>query len=144
MEPTTFTPIASLVGGVLIGLAAVLMMATTGRVAGVSGIVSQLLPPYQDGEAPSRAAFVAGLLLAPVLYTAASGLPVAHSVSSNLPLLAVAGLLVGAGAVVGSGCTSGHGVCGMARLSRRSMASTLVFMATAFVTVFVMRHVVGA
>ena len=144
MEPTTFTPVSSLIGGVLIGLAAVLMMATTGRVAGVSGIVSRLLPPYQDGEAPSRAAFVAGLVLAPVLYTTVSGLPVAHSVSSNLPLLAAAGLLVGAGAVVGSGCTSGHGVCGMARLSPRSMASTLMFMATAFVTVFVMRHVVGA
>jgi uncharacterized membrane protein YedE/YeeE len=144
MEPTTFTPIASLIGGVLIGLAAVLMMATTGRVAGVSGIVSRLLPPYSDGEAPSRAAFVAGLLLAPVLYTTVSGLPVAHVVSSNLPLLAVAGLLVGAGAVVGSGCTSGHGVCGIARLSPRSMASTLMFMTTAFATVFVVRHLVGA
>ena len=144
MEPTTFTPVASLIGGVLIGLAAVLMMATTGRVAGVSGIVSRLLPPYQDGEAPSRAAFVAGLVLAPLLYTAVSGLTVVHTVSSNLPLLAVAGLLVGVGAVVGSGCTSGHGVCGMARLSPRSMASTLMFMATAFVTVFVMRHLVGA
>ena len=144
MEPTTFTPISSLLGGVLIGLAAVLMMATTGRVAGVSGIVSRLLPPYQDGEAPSRLAFVAGLVLAPVLYAAVSGSAVAHTVSSNLPLLAVAGLLVGAGAVVGSGCTSGHGVCGVARLSRRSLASTLVFMATAFVTVFVMRHLVGA
>jgi len=144
MEPTTFTPVSSLIGGVLIGLAAVLMMGTTGRVAGVSGIVSRLLPPYQDGEMPSRAAFVAGLLLAPVLYTAASGSPVAHTVSSNLPLLGVAGFLVGAGAVVGSGCTSGHGVCGIARLSRRSLASTLMFMATAFATVFVMRHLVGA
>ena len=143
MEPTTFTPVSSLLGGVLIGLAAVLMMATTGRVAGVSGIVSRLLPPYQDDEAPSRAAFVAGLVLAPLLYMVVSGLPVAHVVSSNLPLLAIAGLLVGAGAVVGSGCTSGHGVCGMARLSPRSIASTLMFMATAFVTVFVMRHLVG-
>jgi uncharacterized protein len=144
MEPTTFTPASSLVGGVLIGLAAVLMMATTGRVAGVSGIVSRLLPPHRDGEGPSRLAFVAGMVLAPLLYTAASGSPVVHAVSSNLPLLAVAGLLVGAGAVVGSGCTSGHGVCGVARLSRRSMASTLMFMATAVVTVFVARHVVGA
>jgi uncharacterized protein len=144
MEPTTFTPVSSLIGGVLIGLAAVLMMATTGRVAGVSGIVSRLLPPYQDGEGPSRLAFVAGLLLAPLLYTAVSGAPVAHTVSSNLPLLGVAGLLIGAGAVVGGGCTSGHGVCGIARLSTRSIASTLMFMATAFVTVFVMRHLVGA
>ena len=133
-----------LLGGALIGLAATVYLIATGRVAGVSGIVSRLLPPYQDGEAPSRLAFVAGLVLAPVLYAAVSGSAVAHTVSSNLPLLAVAGLLVGAGAVVGSGCTSGHGVCGVARLSRRSLASTLTFMATAFVTVFVTRHLLGA
>jgi len=144
MDPTTFTPVSSLIGGALIGVAAVLMMATTGRVAGVSGIVSRLLPPYQDGEAPSRTAFVAGLLLAPMLYTVGSGSAIAHTVSSNLPLLALAGLLVGAGAVLGSGCTSGHGVCGIARRSPRSIASTLMFMATAFLTVFVMRHLVGA
>jgi uncharacterized membrane protein YedE/YeeE len=144
MEPTTFSPVSSLIGGMLIGLAAVLLMATTGRVAGVSGIVARLLPPYRDGEGLSRLAFVAGLLLAPMLYTAAGGAPVAHTVSSNLPLLAVAGLLVGAGAVVGGGCTSGHGVCGIARLPSRSIASTAVFMATAFATVFLMRHVVGA
>ncbi|HEU4378524.1 MAG TPA: YeeE/YedE thiosulfate transporter family protein [Hyphomicrobiaceae bacterium] len=144
MDPTTFTPVSSLIGGALIGVAAVLMMATTGRVAGVSGIVSRLLPPYQDGEAPSRTAFVAGLLLAPMLYTVGSGSAIAHTVASNLPLLALAGLLVGAGAVLGSGCTSGHGVCGIARRSPRSIASTLMFMATAFLTVFVMRHLVGA
>jgi len=144
MDPTTFTPVSSLIGGALIGVAAVLMMATTGRVAGVSGIVSRLLPPYQDGEAPSRTAFVAGLLLAPMLYTVGSGSAIAHTVSSNLPLLALAGLLVGAGAVLGSGCSSGHGVCGIARRSPRSIASTLMFMATAFLTVFVMRHLVGA
>ena len=102
-----------------------------------------MLPPYEDDEALSRVAFVAGLVLAPLLYMVVSGLPVVHIVSSNLPLLAIAGLLVGAGSVVGSGCTSGHGVCGMARLSRRSIASTLMFMATAFVTVFVVRHLVG-
>ena len=144
MDPTTFTPVSSLIGGALIGVAAVLMMATTGRVAGVSGIVSRLLPPYQDGEAPSRTAFVAGRLLAPMLYTVGSGSAIAHTVASNLPLLALAGLLVGAGAVLGSGCTSGHGVCGIARRSPRSIASTLMFMATAFLTVFVMRHLVGA
>jgi uncharacterized membrane protein YedE/YeeE len=143
MEPTTFTPFTSLFGGVLIGVAAVLMMATTGRIAGVSGFVSRLLPPYEDDEVLSRLAFVAGLVLAPLLYTVVSGAKVAHVVSSNLPLLAIAGLLVGAGAVVGGGCTSGHGVCGMARLSRRSIAATCMFMATAIVTVFVTRHLVG-
>ena len=142
MDPTTFTPFSSLVGGVLIGAAAVLMMATTGRIAGVSGFVSRLLPPYEDDEILSRLAFVAGLVLAPLLYMV-SGARVAHVVSSNLPLLAIAGLLVGAGAVVGGGCTSGHGVCGMARLSWRSMAATLTFMATAIVTVFVVRHLAG-
>jgi uncharacterized membrane protein YedE/YeeE len=143
MDPTSFTPFSSLFGGVLIGVAAVLMMATTGRIAGVSGFVSRLLPPYEDDEAPARLAFVAGLVLAPLLYTVVSGAKVEHVVSSNLALLGVAGLLVGAGAVIGGGCTSGHGVCGMARLSWRSMAATGMFMATAFVTVFVARHVVG-
>jgi uncharacterized membrane protein YedE/YeeE len=143
MDPTAFTPFSSLFGGVLIGVAAVLMMATTGRIAGVSGFVSRLLPPYEDAELLSRLAFVAGLVLAPLLYMVVSGAKVAHVVSSNLPLLAIAGLLVGAGAVVGGGCTSGHGVCGMARLSWRSMAATLTFMATAVVTVFVVRHLAG-
>ena len=143
MEPTPFTPFSSLLGGVLIGLAAVLMMATTGRVAGVSGFVSRLLPPYEDDAFLARLAFVAGLVLAPLLYMTVSGVRVAHVVSPNLTLLAIAGLLVGAGAVVGGGCTSGHGVCGTARLSRRSIAATLVFMATAIVTVFVTRHLVG-
>jgi uncharacterized protein len=143
MEPTPFTPIASLCGGALIGAAAVLMMATTGRIAGVSGFLSRLLPPYSDSEAPSRLAFVAGLVLAPLLYVAVSGSPVAHAVSANLPLLAVAGVLVGVGTVLGSGCTSGHGVCGIARLSLRSAAATATFMAAAIVTVFVMRHIVG-
>jgi uncharacterized protein len=143
MDPTAFTPFSSLLGGVLIGVAAVLMMATTGRVAGVGGFVSRLLPPYEDGELLPRLAFVAGLVLAPVLYMVVSFARVAHVVSSNLPLLAIAGLLVGAGTVVGGGCTSGHGVCGMARLSWRSMAATVTFMATAIVTVFVVRHLVG-
>jgi uncharacterized membrane protein YedE/YeeE len=143
MDPTAFTPFSSLFGGVLIGVAAVLMMATTGRIAGVSGFVSRLLPPYEDEELLARLAFVAGLVLAPLLYMAVSGTKVAHVVSSNLPLLAIAGLLVGAGAVVGGGCKSGHGVSGMARLSWRSMAATVTFMATAIVTVFVVRHLAG-
>jgi uncharacterized membrane protein YedE/YeeE len=142
MEPTSFTPVASALGGALIGLAAVMMMAATGRVAGVSGFVSRLLPPYEDGETTSRLAFVAGLVLAPLLYTVVSGQPVPHVVSSDVLLLWAAGALVGVGTVIGSGCTSGHGVCGTARLSQRSIAATLTFMGAAVVTVFVVRHVI--
>jgi uncharacterized protein len=143
MEPTSFTPVASALGGALIGLAAVMMMAATGRVAGVSGFVARLLPPYEDGEVPSRLAFVAGLVLAPLLYSGLSGEPVAHTVSPDLLLLWAAGVLVGVGTVLGSGCTSGHGVCGTARLSPRSLTATLTFVAAAVVTVYVVRHVVG-
>lgn len=143
MEATAFTPASALLGGALIGLAAVVLMATVGRIAGVSGIVSRLMPPYADGGLTARIAFVAGLLLAPGLFSIWTGHPVEHTVSSNLPLLAVGGVLVGFGAVMGSGCTSGHGVCGIARLSRRSIAATATFMTTAMIIVFFARHVVG-
>jgi uncharacterized protein len=141
---TSFTPIASLIGGGLIGLSAVLMMLFLGRIAGISGIVSRLLPPYRDSATLVRAAFIVGLLAAPLLVRAVTGTPIQQTVSSNLPLLAVAGLLVGFGSVYGSGCTSGHGVCGLARFSVRSLAATLTFMAVAALTVFVVRHLIGA
>lgn len=141
---TEFTPIASTLGGVLIGLSAVLLMAWEGRIAGISGIAGRLLPPYLDGAFLSRLGFVLGLVAAPLIYSVAVGHSVLQSVSSNLPLMAVAGLLVGFGSVYGNGCTSGHGVCGLSRLSLRSLVATLTFMATAFVTVFVVRHLVGA
>lgn len=141
---TEFTPFASLVGGVLIGLSAVLLMAWEGRVAGISGIAGRLLPPYRDGAFPSRLGFVLGLVAAPLLYVAVTGTPVLQTVSSNLPVMALAGLLVGFGSVYGNGCTSGHGVCGLSRLSIRSLVATLVFMATGFATVFLVRHVMGA
>jgi uncharacterized membrane protein YedE/YeeE len=137
---TEFTPIASLLGGILIGLSAVLLMALEGRIAGISGIASRLLPPFRGGLAP-RLAFVGGLIVAPFAVTAFTGTPTLQTVSFNLPLMIAAGLLVGFGSVLGSGCTSGHGVCGLARLSPRSLAATLAFMATAFVTVFVVRHI---
>ncbi len=141
---TEFTPIASTIGGVLIGLSAVLLMAWEGRIAGISGIAGRLLPPYSDGAFLSRLGFVLGIVAAPLAYAFATGSEVMQSVSSNLPLMAVAGLLVGFGSVYGNGCTSGHGVCGLSRLSLRSVVATLIFMATAFATVFVVRHVVGA
>lgn len=140
---TTFTPFASLLGGLLIGISAVALMACQGRVAGISGIVSRLLPPFQDGESLGRAAFILGLVLAPVSWKLLTGHAVAQTVSANLPMMVVAGLLVGFGTVLGNGCTSGHGVCGLARLSTRSFVATLVFMAAAFATVFLARHVVG-
>lgn len=140
---TEFTPFASLAGGALIGLSAVLLMAYQGRIAGISGIASRLLPPYLDKALPSRLGFVLGLTAAPAVAYLISGAPVVQSVSANLPLMAVAGLLVGFGSVFGNGCTSGHGVCGLSRLSVRSLVATLTFMTTAFITVFIVRHVIG-
>ena len=136
---TDFTPLASALGGLMIGLAAVLLMAANGRIAGISGIAARILPPYEDGETLPRAAFVAGLILSPLIYLAAGG-SIVQTVSTNLPLMIVTGLLVGFGAVYGGGCTSGHGVCGLARLSPRSLAATLAFMGVAMLTVFITRH----
>ena len=140
---TAFTPVASLVGGVLIGLSAAVLMAANGRIAGISGIVGRLLPPYSDDGAAGRVAFVAGLVAAPLLALAVTGAPVAQTVSDSPPLMIAAGLLVGFGSALGNGCTSGHAVCGLARFSRRSLVATLVFMATAAATVFLVRHGLG-
>jgi uncharacterized membrane protein YedE/YeeE len=128
----------------MIGLSAVLLMAWEGRIAGISGIAGRLLPPYRDSSFLSRLGFVMGLVAAPFLVTAATGNPVMQTVSANLPLMVAAGLLVGFGSVYGNGCTSGHGVCGLARLSVRSLVATLAFMTTAVVTVLIVRHLIGA
>lgn len=141
---TEFTPLASSIGGAMIGLSAVLLMAWEGRIAGISGIAGRLLPPYRDNDFLSRLGFVMGLVAAPFLVMAATGNPIMQTVSANLPLLAAAGLLVGFGSVYGNGCTSGHGVCGLSRLSVRSLVATLAFMTTAFITVFIVRHLIGA
>jgi uncharacterized membrane protein YedE/YeeE len=143
MTMTEFTPLSAAVGGILIGLSAVLMMATTGRIAGVSGFVSRLLPPYADDQTLSRLTFVAGLIAAPWLHSAIGRGAVDTTVTRNVVLLVSGGLLVGFGAVWGSGCTSGHGVCGVARLSKRSIAATAVFMTSGLATVFVSRHLLG-
>ncbi|MFD2029146.1 YeeE/YedE family protein [Ancylobacter dichloromethanicus] len=127
----------------LIGLSAALLVLLEGQIAGISGIAVRLLPPWRDGLFAQRLAFVAGLVAAPLLVSAVTGTPVVQTVSADLALMAVAGLLVGCGSVWGGGCTSGHGVCGMARLSPRSAVATLVFMSTGFLTVLVMRHVLG-
>jgi uncharacterized protein len=143
MNVTMFTPLASTIGGVLIGISAVMLMLFNGRIAGISGILGRLFPPYDAADPCGAAAFVIGLLAAPVLYVAVMGAPFAQTVSDNVALMITAGLLVGFGAAYGGGCTSGHGVCGLARLSLRSLISTVIFMGTGFATVFVMRHVIG-
>jgi uncharacterized membrane protein YedE/YeeE len=137
---TSFTPFAALIGGALIGLAAVTLMALTGRIAGVSGIAARLLPPFEDHEFAGRLAFIAGLVAAPVLVLIVRGHLPEQAIEATAPALVVAGLLVGFGSVWGNGCTSGHGVCGIARLSVRSLVATLTFMATGVATVFLMRH----
>jgi uncharacterized membrane protein YedE/YeeE len=141
MIATEFTPVASLLGGALIGASAVALMGATGRIAGVSGIAVRLLPPYGDAGLAGRLAFVLGIVVAPLLVALVTGsLPVPR-IEATVPVLAFAGLLVGFGAVWGNGCTSGHGVCGLSRLSVRSLVATAVFMATAIATVFLTRHV---
>ena len=143
MTATEFTPLTSTIGGALIGAAAVVLLALNGRIAGISGILGRLLPPYANADPFGAAAFVFGLIAAPLVYEAVAGGPFAQTVSDNAALMAIAGLLVGFGAGYGGGCTSGHGVCGIARLSPRSIAATAAFMVTGFATVFVMRHVMG-
>jgi uncharacterized membrane protein YedE/YeeE len=144
MTVTQFTPLASTIGGVLIGASAVILMLFNGRIAGISGILGRLLPPYDAADPGGAAAFVIGLLTAPLFYAAVMDAPFAQTVSDDATLMIPAGLLVGFGAAYGGGCTSGHGVCGLARLSLRSLIATPIFMGTGFVTVFLMRHVMGA
>jgi uncharacterized protein len=140
MTPTAFTPFASLTGGAMIGLAAVLLMATHGRIAGISGIAVRMFPPFLDKEALGRFVFILGLVAAPLLYANITGAWSTMTVSGNSWLFMVAGLSVGFGSVWGNGCTSGHGICGLSRLSTRSFVAVAVFMATAIVTVFITRH----
>lgn len=136
-----FTPWTSLAGGLLIGVAAAFFLLLNGRIAGISGIVGGLLRPAA-GEVAWRLAFILGLISAPLLFQAFSPLP-AVQVDADTTTLIVAGLLVGVGTRYGSGCTSGHGVCGLSRLSPRSLVATAAFMAAGFVTVFVVRHSIG-
>jgi uncharacterized membrane protein YedE/YeeE len=143
MTATEFTPFASMIGGALIGAAAITLMALNGRIAGISGILGRLFPPYAGADPFGTACFLLGLIAALFVYAAMAGAPFAQTVSNNTVLMAIAGLLVGFGTGLSGGCTSGHGVCGIARLSPRSLAATAIFMATGFGTVFVMRHVIG-
>jgi len=133
--------VLALIGGGLIGVASVLLMAFSGRIAGISGIVAGLLPPKPADDRTWRIAFILGLLLAPTVLTLATGDNRIGPPTIGPVLLVASGLLVGIGVTLGGGCTSGHGICGVSRLSPRSVAAVATFMAAAMVTVFVVRHV---
>ena len=137
------TPLSGLIGGALIGLAAALLMLSTGRIAGISGIFGGLLP-LKATDRDWRLAFIAGMIAAPLLAALVFGTPLPKPVMpTSLAVVAVAGLLVGFGSRMGGGCTSGHGVCGVARLSARSLVATAVFMVVAIATVAIARHGIG-
>jgi uncharacterized membrane protein YedE/YeeE len=135
--------ILAAIGGMLIGASAVLLMALTGRIAGISGIVGGLLPPRPADDRSWRLALIAGLIAAPVLLRATTGDDHIGVPTVGLPMLVAAGLLVGIGTALGGGCTSGHGICGISRLSPRSFVAVATFMAAAIVTVFLVRHVLS-
>ncbi len=138
---TDFTPLLSFAGGTLIGLATVALMAVHGRIAGINGILSGFLSTHLSADWAWRAAFLAGMVASPLILLVFTGQLPEISIPSSPLLLVVGGFLTGVGSTVGSGCTSGHGVCGISRLSARSITATLTFMATAAITVFVTRHV---
>ena len=143
MFETSFTPWASLTGGALIGVSATLLMLFLGRIMGATGIVAGALQPSSSADFAWRAALIAGMITGPAALWLVTGEMPAVEVPVSTAALVAGGLIVGVGVTFGSGCTSGHGVCGMARLSPRSIAATLTFMAATFITVFVVRHVLG-
>jgi uncharacterized membrane protein YedE/YeeE len=137
-----FTPVSAAIGGALIGLSAVLLMLLTGRIAGISGIFGGLLD-FRSEDKGWRIAFIAGLILAPVVAGWIGYAMAPPQLPTGWTVIVAAGLLVGVGTRLGGGCTSGHGICGIARLSGRSIAATIIFMVTAIVTVALTRHVFG-
>jgi len=137
-----FTPWSAVIGGGLIGLSASMFMLLNGRIAGISGIIGGLLAKRDKGDTAWRLLFILGMVLAPLSWLLFGQLP-SVQIDAGYPLLLVAGFLVGISTRYGSGCTSGHGVCGISRLSPRSIVATLSFMATGFITVFVIRHLLG-
>jgi uncharacterized protein len=144
MSPTEFTPWAGLIGGSLIGLSAVLLMATSGRILGASGIFGGLLTLNFDEVFSWRLIFIVGLLIGTVVAGLYAGTAQTIAYGSNTVMTAIGGVIVGIGVTLGAGCTSGHGICGMARFSMRSLVATCTFMAVAIIIVFIVRHVMGA
>ena len=144
---TEFTPLASAFGGALIGLSAVLLLAINGRIAGISGISSAILPPWgarlKEGDIGWRITFIVGLMAAPILVQAVSGEPIQQTVSSNVALMVIAGLVTGFGSVYGGGCTSGHGVCGISRLSLRGIVATVFYLLAGGISVILFKHMLG-
>lgn len=138
----SFTPIPSLLGGILLGIATALYVLLHGRILGISGIVAGLLPP-KEGDRDWRIALILGLLSAPIWAALILGLRPIVEIDTNWLAILLAGVLVGFGTQYSSGCTSGHGICGLSRLSPRSLVATLAFMSAGFLTVFVIRHVIG-
>nr|WP_319514130.1 YeeE/YedE family protein [uncultured Cohaesibacter sp.] len=136
---TEFTPLVSFAGGTLIGLAAVLLMLSWGRIAGMTGILAGILPPF-GSDMRWKASFLAGAVLAPLLYEATIS-DIAYQMPVSLEALIIGGVITGVGVTFGSGCTSGHGICGLARFSRRSAVAVIMFMSFAFLTVFLTRHI---
>jgi len=136
-----FTPWSSLGGGMLIGLAAAILVLLNGRIAGISGVLGGLLTPIK-GDIFWRAAFIAGIMVAPLAYAIFQTVPKVQ-IDADYGALVAAGLLVGLGTRYGAGCTSGHGVCGLSRLSLRSLVATAIFMSAGFVTVYVVRHLLN-
>ena len=146
MNIVNFTPLPALVGGALIGLAAALLFLTKGRIAGISGIAGGLFFPENSGDSSWRLVFLLGLVLGGFIYQwSGMGAGVAHiQAIVYSPFLIAGGFLVGVGTQIGTGCTSGHCICGLARRSPRSLVATLCFMASALITVFITRHLIGA
>lgn len=140
---TAFTPLQSLGGGALIGAAAVLLMAGLGRIMGATGVLAGVLQRPGGADWSWRAALLLGMICGPAVFMALTGQMPQITVPVSLPMLIVGGFIVGVGVTFASGCTSGHGVCGMARLSPRSIVATLTFMATTAITVYVIRHAIG-
>jgi len=138
-----FTPVSALIGGLLIGFSAIILLLFNGRILGVTGITGGILQP-QRKDLLWRVLFLSSVAMAPVLYSMVTAKPILIEVTGSLPTLIIGGFLVGFGACVGSGCTSGHGICGLGRLSRRSLVVTVTFMVTSIVTVYVIRHMAGS
>lgn len=136
-----FTPVASLLGGVLIGIAALILLAFNGHIAGITGVTRGVLRP-KTGDTIWRIVFILGLIAGPLVFQTISGTQAASIITSSTPVLVFGGLLVGFGSSLGNGCTSGHGICGIGRISKRSIIATGSFMATAAFTVYVMQHVI--
>jgi uncharacterized protein len=144
MPPIEFTPSAGLLGGILVGLSAVVLMAGNGRILGASGIFANLLTLKIDEGFAWRAIFVITMLIATAWVALFNGMAQQMAFASSPFMTAIGGLIVGVGVYLGNGCTSGHGICGNARFSPRSLVATCIFMVVAIVTVYVIRHVIGA